>query len=511
MDFNLQKTNKRILAFIITIAMVIGLITAPLTVLHTNAAEDYFKVGDFSYYILEDGVSVCVGIYTGDSKKLKVPSHVEYNGKTYTVTEIGGLLGGVQPVDKSNIVEEVAIPNTVTRIGNGAFVWCGSLRRVSIPNSVKYIGKDAFGFCGLEKVVLPDSIEVIDDQAFEYCCYMQITAIPSSVKKIGARAFFWCGGCLNMEIPDTVTEIGEDAFDFESFNFNIITEHGKVNLESKRTGSKTIYNEGIAFYGDQTFHLTTIPDEGYELDSLEVYTDEYYNDHGEYVPRKSIEIDSLMNVRIVPDCTVKAIFKKIENNQSSNNTAEKTTGQSDSSNNASLGVTGSSSGATNGGVSSNNGAGSTATGYTSSGVTYSSEWVNGKWYNADGSQTYEPTMSWKSNSVGWWIEDTSGWYPVSQWQKVDGYWYYFNADGYMASSEWRDGYYLSGSGALDYAPTASWYSDSNGWYFMDTSGWYPYSEWQKINGCWYYFDGNGYMVTSRYIDGYWIDANGVCK
>ena len=281
MDFNLQKTNKRILSFIITMAMVIGLITAPLTVLHTNAAEDYFIVGDFSYYILEDGESVLVCKYTGDSKKLKVPSHVEYNGKTYTVTEIGGLLGVAQPEDKSRIVEEVAIPNTVTRINDCAFIWCASLRRVSIPNSVKYIGKDAFGFCSLEKVVLPDSLEVIGDQAFEYCCYMQITAIPSSVKKIGDRAFFWCGGCLNMEIPDTVTEIGKDAFDFESFNFNIKTEHGKVNLESKRTGSKTIYNEGIAFYGDQTFHLTTIPDEGYELDSLEVYTDEYYNDHGE--------------------------------------------------------------------------------------------------------------------------------------------------------------------------------------------------------------------------------------
>ena len=89
--------------------------------------------------------------------------------------------------------------------------------------------------------------------------------------------------------------------------------------------------------------------------------------------------------------------------------------------------------------------------------------------------------------------------------------YYFDQDGYMASNEWRDGYYLSGSGALDYEPTASWYKDGKGWYFMDTSGWYPYSQWQKINGSWYYFDGSGYMVTSRYIDGYWIGADGVCN
>ncbi|MCR5228115.1 MAG: hypothetical protein K6E27_13015 [Eubacterium sp.] len=54
-------------------------------------------------------------------------------------------------------------------------------------------------------------------------------------------------------------------------------------------------------------------------------------------------------------------------------------------------------------------------------------------------------------------------------------------------------------------------TDSTGWYFVDTSGWYPYSQWAKINSNWYYFDGNGYMVTSKYIDGYWIDSNGVCK
>ena len=34
----------------------------------------------------------------------------------------------------------------------------------------------------------------------------------------------------------------------------------------------------------------------------------------------------------------------------------------------------------------------------------------------------------------------------------------------------------------------------------------------KIDGSWYYFNSScGYMVTSQYIDGYWIGANGVCQ
>lgn len=142
---------------------------------------------------------------------------------------------------------------------------------------------------------------------------------------------------------------------------------------------------------------------------------------------------------------------------------------------------------------------------------HKNEWVDGKWYNADGSQTYEGTISWASNSTGWWIEDTAGWYPVSCWQKIDGYWYYFDASGYMASSCWQDGCWLGSSGAWTYEPTGSWKGNSSGWWFEDTSGWYAYGQWLKINGSWYYFDASGYMVTNTRIDGYWIGADGVCQ
>ena len=81
----------------------------------------------------------------------------------------------------------------------------------------------------------------------------------------------------------------------------------------------------------------------------------------------------------------------------------------------------------------------------------------------------------------------------------------------MASSEWYNGYWFSGSGAWDETYKMTWCSNSTGWWIEDISGWWPSNCWQKIDGSWYYFDGSGYMVTSRYIDGYWIGANGVCQ
>ena len=140
---------------------------------------------------------------------------------------------------------------------------------------------------------------------------------------------------------------------------------------------------------------------------------------------------------------------------------------------------------------------------------YSNEWVDGKWYNADGTQTYAPTMSWKQNETGWWIEDTSGWYPKFEWVKIDGKWYFFCADGYMDYSEYRDGCWLGDDGAWveDYYG-GHWMSDATGWWYEDASGWYPVSRWLWIDGSCYYFESTGYMATSKYVDGYWVGADG---
>lgn len=175
--------------------------------------------------------------------------------------------------------------------------------------------------------------------------------------------------------------------------------------------------------------------------------------------------------------------------------------------------TGSSSGNNNSGVGNESGSGSNVEtpAPAAPAPSYCNEWINGVWYDENGNNTYPGTLSWKSNSTGWWVEDSAGWYPVNCWQKIDGQWYYFNSSGYMASSEWYNGYWFSGSGAWDETYKMTWCSNSTGWWIEDISGWWPSNCWQKIDGSWYYFDGSGYMVTSRYIDGYWIGANGVCQ
>ena len=124
---------------------------------------------------------------------------------------------------------------------------------------------------------------------------------------------------------------------------------------------------------------------------------------------------------------------------------------------------------------------------------YSNEWVDGKWYNADGTQTYDGKLEWKSNETGWWIDDGTGWFPVDCWQKIDGKWYFFTAEGYMDYSEYRDGCWLGADGAWDEAYSGGhWMSDSTGWWYTDAAGWYPVSQYLWIDGVKYWFGASGY-------------------
>jgi Parvulin-like peptidyl-prolyl isomerase len=52
---------------------------------------------------------------------------------------------------------------------------------------------------------------------------------------------------------------------------------------------------------------------------------------------------------------------------------------------------------------------------------------------------------WKSDSTGWWYEDGGSW--VSGWKNLNGKWYYFNSNGYMAHDTEIEGYKLGSDGA----------------------------------------------------------------
>ena len=76
-----------------------------------------------------------------------------------------------------------------------------------IKNGVleKYTGNET-------KVVIPDSVTEIGDNAFSGCKSLKEITIPDSVIDIGERAFEGCESLTSITIPDSVTEIYDETF-----------------------------------------------------------------------------------------------------------------------------------------------------------------------------------------------------------------------------------------------------------------------------------------------------------
>ena len=145
-------------------------------------------------YTLNNDETATVSACDRTVTSIKIPSNVESNGQTYTVTSIGNYA-----FYRCSSLTSVDIPDGVTSIGNGAFEICHSLTSITIPDSVTSIGNSAFDSCdSLTSVTIPDSVTSIGDSAFEFCYSLNSITIPDSVTSIGNGAFYRCTGLTSV-------------------------------------------------------------------------------------------------------------------------------------------------------------------------------------------------------------------------------------------------------------------------------------------------------------------------
>ena len=112
-----------------------------------------------------------------------------------------------------NDIKTGVIGDSVTSIGDFAFLGCSGLNSVSIGNSVTSIGDATFFYCSsLTSVTIGNSVTSIGEQAFYGCSGLTSITIPNSVTSIGYCAFLGCSGLNSVSIGNSVTTIENYAF-----------------------------------------------------------------------------------------------------------------------------------------------------------------------------------------------------------------------------------------------------------------------------------------------------------
>lgn len=196
-----------------------------------------------------------VGMFGESKVSIEIPS--EYSDGTHGGRSVAKIAENAFSDEmRSEQLESVIIPDSVTTIESGAFKNCAGLKKVSIGSNVVNCGNGVFNGCdalqytesnnGLYlgnknnphvifmKVKDKDSgifdinenTHIIYDKAFYDCNLLESIAIPSKVTSIGSFAFSGCN-LKEVAIGDNLTSIGYEAF-YKQENLRSIDFAGDV-------------------------------------------------------------------------------------------------------------------------------------------------------------------------------------------------------------------------------------------------------------------------------------------
>ena len=256
-------------------------------------------------------------------KASKIPSYTEHIGRFAfqgAALESVALPEGVTSIEDyafahNDRLKEITLPQSLTSIGNDAFLWCAALESIALPDGVTSVGDKAFSTCvslkelslgaellnagcgltefcvALEKITVSENNESFSDEGncltrkadntviagcasskipagteqigeYAFCGQTQLGAIdfPDGLKNIGHYAFS-CTGLKELKLPRGLQRIGVSAF------ANCIElEYVQIPDSVTDVGSKAfVCEQEIGIYYDCTSMTAVITDSLTEL------------------------------------------------------------------------------------------------------------------------------------------------------------------------------------------------------------------------------------------------------
>ena len=189
------------------------------------------------------------------------------------------------------ILRTIDIPNSVTMIGEGAFMDDKCLEELCIPNSVVEIGKKAFFNCwNIKSIIVPQGVTIINEGTFYNCMSLASVTLPNGIATIeggqmtydhfgmplldGYGAFQGCTSLIEVNIPEGVryldagtfygcTSLARVTIPDSCFSLGEVTFYGCSSLTSINIPEGVDLINTALFYGCSSLSNISLPDSCY--------------------------------------------------------------------------------------------------------------------------------------------------------------------------------------------------------------------------------------------------------
>lgn len=167
---------------------------------------------------------------TKDKQLIKAAKQVGIEINPYDITDEGELLsseGNLLLLDNEGTL---TLPDSVKKIGYGAFSGLEGLRKIIIPASVTEIEGYAFSNNkALETVVIQGNLTSIGEYAFYETNNLKKINLPDSISNIGIRAFSGTG-LAEVTIPKNLKELSYECFANSKLS-KVTIQEGVTNID----------------------------------------------------------------------------------------------------------------------------------------------------------------------------------------------------------------------------------------------------------------------------------------
>ena len=212
-------------------------------------------------YTLDDANRATITGYSGNATALYIPDEID----GHEVVAIGD-----RAFENRTDLRTVMIPDSLEKIEFEAFYNCINLKIVDLSSNLTTIGYDVFGNCkSISKIEIPKSLKKFDGTwgrgtnlsygAFGGCSNLKTVNFEAGSTIVCAALFMGCDGIEEIELPDTITEIGDSAFkSCKNLNKVIIPESvTKIDGDAFAECSGLVdikMHEGINTIGSRAFY-----------------------------------------------------------------------------------------------------------------------------------------------------------------------------------------------------------------------------------------------------------------